>query len=66
MKSETLMLLLYVFIQGLFAFGVWQLAIYVHPIQQEMEILDLEIQLENCHWQLLERNAELETLKNRK
>jgi len=58
MKSETLMLLLYVAIQGLFAFGVWQLAIYVHPIQQEMEILDLEIQLENCHWQLLERNAE--------
>ena len=52
------MLLLYVAIQGLFAFGVWQLAIYVHPIQQEMEILDLEIQLENCHWQLLERNAE--------
>jgi len=63
MKSETLILLIYVILLGAYTYGVWQSAKYLIPTEQEMEIKDLEIRLENCHWQLLERNAELETLK---
>jgi len=66
LKSEPGALALYSIVQGLFAFGVWQLAVYIHPIEQQMEINDLNIRLENCHWQLLKRNAEIGTLTKSK
>lgn len=65
MNKETLTLLIYVIVQGLFAFGIWNLAIYIHPIEQQIEINDCNQRLEDCQWYLLERNAEIETLTKR-
>jgi len=52
-------------IQALYTIGVWQFAHYAMPIEQQIEINDLNKRLENCHWQLLERNAEIETLSKK-
>ena len=61
MKTQ-LSLLVYVALLGLYTYGIWQCAKYIIPTEQEIEIKDLEIRLENCHWQLLIKNAEIETL----
>ena len=55
-------LILYVTLLGGYSYGIWKCAEYAIPIDQQIEINDLNKRLENCHWQLLERNAEIETL----
>jgi len=58
-------LILYVTLLGLYSYGIWQCAKYTIPIEKQIEINDCNQRLENCHWQLLERNAEIETLNRR-
>ncbi len=58
-------LVLYIILLGVYSYGVWQTAITFYPVEQQIEINDLNKRLENCHWQLLERNAEIETLIKR-
>ncbi len=52
-------------IQVLYTIGVWQVANHTMSIEQQIEIDDLTQRLEDCQWQLLERNAEIETLTKR-
>jgi hypothetical protein len=65
MKSETLILLIYVILLGAYTYGVWQSAKYLIPTEQQMEINDLNIRLENLNWQILKKNVEIETLNRR-
>ena len=55
-------LILYVTLLGVYSYGVWQCAKYAIPIENQIEVNDYKQRLENCHWQLLERNAEVKTL----
>ena len=57
-------LLIYVLLLGAYSYGIWQWAKYTIPIDQQIEINDLEKRLENCHWQLLDRNVEVKKLSN--
>ena len=49
-------LLIYVILLATYSFCIWQTAIVVHPIQQEMEIDDWKKRCEKCHSQLLKQN----------
>ena len=55
----------YVILLIAYTYGIWQLANRFQPVEQQIEINDLNKRLENCHWQLLERNAEIETLSKK-
>jgi uncharacterized protein YxeA len=58
MKS-VIIFLVAVLLQCLFAYGIWKAA----QLDREVEVIELKERLEDCQWHLLERNAELETLK---
>jgi len=49
----------------LYTIAVWECAMYAIPIEQQIEINDCNQRLEDCHWHLLDRNAEIETLTKR-
>ena len=53
-------LLIYVILLATYSFCIWQTAIVVHPIQQEVEISDWQNRCEKCHEQLLKVTKELE------
>lgn len=54
--TPNLALVLYLILLATYSVCVWQTAIVVHPIQQEMEIDDWKKRCEKCHEQLLKQN----------
>lgn len=60
--SPGLTLLIYIIVLAAYSYGVWQIFLVVYPAEKQIVINDLEQRLENCQWQLLNRNAEIEHL----
>jgi len=61
-NTSTFMLIAGLSVFGMYTYTVYHIATVISPAYGQIEVNDLNIRLENCQWQLLERNAEIETL----
>ena len=63
--SEIQAILLMLIVIGVYTWGVWHTALHYYPIKLEIELSDWKQRNTDCHWQLLERNAEIKSLTKR-